>query len=240
MRTTSIATRQPTTPTTDPSAAGAVSVVTPVVGNFGEHRTLTYIFHSGFSGFGAGIPGAALPVHLLDFTAKNSPKGVLLEWKTAFEESSKGFEIERSFDGNRFEKIGFVASKGNTSIGHAYEFIDRSVLNEKNYYRLKQVDIDNKFEYSTVLLVRNSNGKLNDMRVLQNPFANHIDIAFAQAASEEIDISMLDITGKTVLEYKNAAGVKQLRIPVNQLTSGTYILNVRVGKQRFVEKLVKK
>jgi hypothetical protein len=75
---------------------------------------------------------------------------------------------------------------------------------------------------------------------LQNPFKNYLDIAFTQAASKSIDVNLTDITGKTVIRYKAASGTKQLRIPVQHLSGGTYILNVRIGKRVFVEKLVKK
>ena len=105
----------PATP--EPDGAGTVQVVTPTLGTLGTAYTLSYTFSNGFSGFGAGIPGASgtLPIELLSFTGKLQGENVKLNWSTSFEQNSKGFEIEKSLDGINFRKIGFVAGAGNSN-----------------------------------------------------------------------------------------------------------------------------
>ncbi len=53
---------------------------------------------------------------------------------------------------NEWEKIGFVSGSGNSNSTKNYSFADNSLLGgEKFYYRLKQIDIDGKFEYSSTV-----------------------------------------------------------------------------------------
>ncbi len=222
-----------------PDAAGTVSLVSPVVGTLGTNRTLTYTFNNGFSGFGAGVAGAALPISLADFIAKPSGSGVQLNWKTSFEQHSKGFDIERSYDGNTFDKIGFVASKGNTSIGHSYEFYDGSLRQEIVYYRLHQVDLDGRSTYSKVVLVRDNSAAVNGMKILNNPVTDHIDLQFNQPLRGQQPIRITDASGKIIfrtIHYAN--GEKRLRIPVMSSMNAQGVYVVRVGE--FVGKVVRR
>ena len=93
---------------------GTVQVVTPTLGTLGTNYSLSYTFSNGFSGFGAGIPGAlgTLPIKLLSFTGKLQNENVKLNWSTSFEQNSRGFEIEKSLDGINFQKDRFCCSSG--------------------------------------------------------------------------------------------------------------------------------
>src|SRR5258708_40341589 len=86
-----------------------------------------------------------LPVGLLSFDAEKKGASVLLTWKTAQEQKSDRFEIERSADGISYHLIGTLAASGNTSMVTSYSFTDHQPLDGINYYRLKQVDIDGLF-----------------------------------------------------------------------------------------------
>jgi len=55
---------------------------------------------------------ASLPVELTSFTAAVINNSVKLNWETATELNNSGFDIERSPDGNSFQKIVFVKGKG--------------------------------------------------------------------------------------------------------------------------------
>ena len=88
---------------------------------------------SSFSPFGVGNAGGfaaiVLPVELLDFKGRYiSPfggqgAGNLLTWTTANEQNTVQFDIERSINGQTFEKIGTVKTKGSNS---TYEFTDNA------------------------------------------------------------------------------------------------------------------
>lgn len=224
-----------------PNAAGIISIVTPVIGTFGPHYTLSYTFDNGFSGFGAGVAGAALPVSLLEFKGFNKSTGIELNWTTGFEYMNRGFEVERSYDGTRFNKISFVASRGPSASGHRYIFNDPDIPQDENYYRLKQVDLDGKATYSNVLLVRVPSSTSKGFRLLTNPVRQHIDVEFGQALKGIAEIIIMDESGRPVLKTNvQAAGLKRLRIPVRPgISSGIYLLKIRNGHQEFVTRFMK-
>lgn len=94
-----------------------------------------------------------LPVELNEFNVLQHENHVNLTWSTASELNSSYFQIERSSDGYDWTSIGKVNAAGNSTSGIRYEFDDLDPLVGVAYYRLNQVDIDAKNEYSKVLSV---------------------------------------------------------------------------------------
>ena len=81
-----------------------------------------------------------LRVELTQFDAQNTEGGKTnLTWATASETNNKGFDIERSRDGETFQTIGNVKGIGKAA---NYNFVDANPFGGINYYRLKQVDFD--------------------------------------------------------------------------------------------------
>ncbi|WP_179213328.1 T9SS type A sorting domain-containing protein [Ekhidna lutea] len=90
-----------------------------------------------------------LPVELLYFDVSKSDN-IILTWATASEINNDHFIIERSEDGSHFYEIGRVDGNGDSNKEIKYEFTDKFVLSQVEYYRLKQVDFDGQFEYFEV------------------------------------------------------------------------------------------
>ena len=227
----------------NPMAAGSVEIVTPVRGTIGPNYTLTFTFNSGFSGFGAGIAGATLPVKLIDFTGRLQKNSVVLDWKTSFELNSKRFDIERSYNGQNFEKVGYVDAAGNSNLTVSYQFIDKSIAQENNYYRLKQIDIDDKFEYSKVVLIKNSLGDKSLFKVLRNPFDDVIDIEFGKVPGGNVSVRLFDEQGRLMMIWtKKNVAFNRVRFGLygQFLSSGVYLLHVTTIDKTYVEKIMKK
>ena len=83
-----------------------------------------------------------LPVELLFFDAEVMNYGVQLSWATASELNHESMIIERSIDGREFESIGEIKGEGNTQSLSNYQFMDYYPESGKNYYRLRQIDLD--------------------------------------------------------------------------------------------------
>ena len=99
-----------------------------------------------------------LPVELTAFTAtKTDNQDILLNWTTASETQNKLFEIERSQNGENWQKIGKVPGNNNTIKPTHYQFLDKIPFLSDNYYRLKQIDFDGNYEYSEVKYIRFGN-----------------------------------------------------------------------------------
>ena len=92
----------------------------------------------------------------MSFKGENTPRGNLLSWATASEQNNAGFDVEKSIDGVRFEKIGFVKGNGTTQNKQNYSFEDILPLESSGelvYYRLLQKDFSGKTEYSTIISI---------------------------------------------------------------------------------------
>lgn len=97
-----------------------------------------------------------LPVDLLYFNFDFSPQEnvSILYWSTAKEWENSHFEIERSdLNVKNFRKIGEIKGIGWTDAVTEYSFEDKNlpISGGTVYYRLKQVDLDGKFEYSSIV-----------------------------------------------------------------------------------------
>ncbi|HET9278401.1 MAG TPA: T9SS type A sorting domain-containing protein, partial [Flavitalea sp.] len=226
-----------------PNAAGTIDIVTPVRGTFGSNYTLTYTFNTGFSGFGAGIAGAALPITLLDFVGQIKQRNIVLDWKTSFESNSSGFDIERSYDGNNFTKIGFLKAAGNSSVVRSYTFTDREITQINNYYRLRQIDLDGKFTYSKVIVIKNPLSAQMPFTVLNNPVQSTIDIQFGETGEGTVEVRLTDVSGKLIKVW-NGAKVANRRVRIDitdrKLSKGVYILHASVNGKEYSEKVIVK
>jgi parallel beta-helix repeat protein len=101
--------------------------------------------------------------------------GIELKWSTASELNTDRFEIERSSDGFSFEKIGERTAKGNSSLPVNYHFWDKKPLSGQNYYRLRQVDSDEKITLSNIVPV---GWESYDLIVYPNPVTDDFEIKF--------------------------------------------------------------
>jgi hypothetical protein len=131
---------------------------------------------------------------------------------TISEINNAGFDIERSSDGTLFEKIGWVAGLGNSNETKHYAFIDTKPMNGINYYRLRQVDYDGKFDYTQVV---NVVFEFNDIYIYPNPAFNILNVH--------------NFNGAYLIKSITGANMKQdvLRndneIDISQLPSGIYL-----------------
>src|ERR1019366_9564437 len=87
-----------------------------------------------------------LPLHLVSFSGIKHTGFNQLQWQTASEVNTKWFELERSSDGKNFTKIATIntiTSNGNNN----YSINDNEAYNGKLFYRLRMVDLDDRFTY---------------------------------------------------------------------------------------------
>lgn len=102
--------------------------------------------------FAASIPSmtGTLPVKFGWFRATKAGSAVNLQWKSEIEEKTKEYLIERSADGKNFTVTGNLIARGQGM----YSYTDKHPLKD-GYYRIKAVDFDQKFNYSTIAKVKN-------------------------------------------------------------------------------------
>ncbi len=183
---------------------------------------------------------AVLPVELVDFKAKKVDTGVQLEWTTASELNADRFEVERSTDGFSFEKIGERPAAGIPiaigTVEQRYVFLHENPSAGMNYYRLRQMDVDGKEEYSKVVSVSVGTDWRFELKVFPNPVSHHLNLDLPTNMEDGEMARLFDITGRLVMTAPIAKGINLL--DVSSLPAGTYLLEIIKGTTRFVEKVM--
>lgn len=179
---------------------------------------------SSFSQFIITNEGTSLPIELLSFTAKvQNEKEVLLEWVTETEINNDYFIIERSKNGNDFEKVGEVDAVGNSTDLERYNLLDKQPFSGKSYYRLKQIDEDGQYEYSSIKSVF-IGGKHSELIIFPNPADKWIHVI--TDFRENAQFILFDAKGKKVMEQEIG---EKATISTENLANGAYMYRVIGG-----------
>jgi hypothetical protein len=180
-----------------------------------------------------------LPITLLRFDAKRvNDTEVSLTWATASETNNRGFEVEQSNDGQTFQKVGFVDGNNNSNQIRNYSFL---IANSKAaYYRLKQVDFDEKFSYSPIRFV--GAGAHKGLLVSPNPTTSRVRLQFEQSASQEV-LHLALYTAQGGLVWEGKGKLADLEAEINhqlpQQPNGLLYLRLRSQVGVFEQKLVR-
>ncbi|MEO7266088.1 MAG: T9SS type A sorting domain-containing protein [Ferruginibacter sp.] len=218
-----------------------VTIVGATSSAYGSDYALKATFtNTSFSGFGIGIPSAPVPVTALSFNGYERNKAALLNWTTTSESNNKGFELEKSFDGINFSKITFVQGAGNSSTNRNYIYTDPSKLTTVQYYRLKQVDFDGRYNYSGIIAIRKNEKTEFDILSVTNPFKNDVKIIFTDAIQGKAQFELYDANGKLIMNNSQMVyGTNASFVVPSSAAAGTYILKIMINDLVFNERLIK-
>lgn len=191
--------------------------------------------------------GTTLPVNITTFKGKYYGEQNALSWVTLTEQNNKGFELQRSANGRDFTTLAFISSKasnGNSSSALTYNYTDVKPLTGKNYYRLRQADIDGRTIISnTVLLKGSQTNSLSFSNVYPNPAKSFVNIVLTVPAAAKVNVTITDLAGKPVMQQaaQLTTGENNLSLNVNTLPSGSYMIRAisAHSSQIAVSKFVK-
>ena len=190
--------------------------------------TITATGVTSFSTFTVGSENNILPVDLLNFTVVEMDKNAELKWKTGFELNNDAFLVEKSLNGFDFEKIGTVASPGNSTEELTYKFVDYN-FRETAFYRLNQVDLDGQSTFSQTLKLEKTFDDLK-FSILPNPFTEAISIRsnLVLDSNSQFDYSLTMIDGKSILLGKTNIADLEARLNsfFSQASNGVYFLKI--------------
>lgn len=184
-----------------------------------------------------------LPITLADFTARLNNKNVLLNWATDMENNASHFTIERSVDGKSFDDAAIVFAEGNSSVRREYSFKDDvSKINSKLvYYRLKMVDMDARYKYSEVVLVRMAGEESQtNVLVFPNPAVNELRISIPyEWQNKTVSYTIYNSGGTMVKQKVNSSAGQTETMHVADLPPGIYLIKTNNGSQTAVQKFIK-
>lgn len=185
----------------------------------------------------------ALPVELVDFKGDIRGNETVLKWSTVTEINNVGFEVQRSTDGKDYRKVGWVKGEINSSRKLSYEFVDHTIVaNTEYYYRLKQIDIDGRFEYSDVVTLTNKDAsKLMLHDIAPNPVStNQLVMQLSVGVEGEMMLDVYNTVGQRMMQetiHVNE-GMNSHTLDIETLSNGTYFVKVSSGHDSSYKKMV--
>ncbi len=181
---------------------------------------------------------ANLPVELLYFTAECMGEATQLQWSTASETNNEYFTIERSSDAVNYEEVAHIQGAGTTSQRNDYSFMVDNNSTAITYYRLRQTDIDGKYEIFAPIAIQCQNEKAaTEISIYPVPANDQVNIFSSNSPMTRIEI--YSIMGAKVAE-ESAEG-NQTTLHIGNLATGVYAVKVftedgQVSNVRLIKK----
>ncbi len=179
-----------------------------------------------------------LPVTLVSFTATRENQSALLNWKTTAETNSDYFEVQRSQSGKVWSVIGRVQARGESSELVGYSFADQSPASGQNLYRLRMIDKDGTFAFSSIRNI-DFKGKAGVL-LYPNPVTDKIYVDTKDNVAI-VRIQINDASGRVVYDkVMSGRAAFSKEIDVSKLPAGTYLVLIgRTNGTSDVMKIVK-
>ena len=167
-----------------------------------------------------------LPVELLyfDVYARNGNE-VYAQWATAQEVQSEWFVLQRQSGSGSWVDLERISAAGYSQELRRYESRDENALPGINYYRLKQIDIDQHVSYSPVRQILFKQGE-PVIIVYPNPVQHTLTIQSATTMND-IPYELTDICGRVLVKGRFNEQVN--RLSVEHLLKGIYFLKIGEG-----------
>jgi hypothetical protein len=183
-----------------------------------------------------------LPVDFVEVRADAVNNDIDVKWTTATEVNNDRFVVEKSYDNKSFTEVGTVKGAVNSKVKIQYNFVDelaaKNAINsgiDKVYYRINQIDISGKNEYSNTVVVHVNETMetgANTLTLFPNPASKFVSIT--QTLQQNIgELTITDLTGKVVY-IKSETGF-ETTIDISSLQSGVYFVK---GENTKTYKLV--
>jgi hypothetical protein len=196
--------------------------------------------------FGSSSTVNPMPVELVSLSASLTGGAVKITWKTASETNCHGFFVQRAYASSSWEDVGFVEGQGNSGLPHEYTFIDKSALMrycDAVSYRLKQVDRDDRFEYSKPIEI---NTVTHEKPALgppdPNPFISSTYLRYYLPENARVRIEVFDMTGRlveVVVDEFAHSGPHSAILKASALPPGMYAVVMRAAGEVKVVKALK-
>jgi Secretion system C-terminal sorting domain len=186
---------------------------------------------SSWSPFTLGsVVNSTLPLRWLNINGNlNTQKQAVINWQVQ-ETNVANYIVEKSTDGRTFATVGNISSIGNGT--NNYSFTDAQAINGVTYYRIKQIDVDSRFSYSSIIKL--SNNQIGSLSIYPNPVTDKATLQFSDNKLLNTTAKLTDMNGRQVstIAIKNNFEI----IDMSKLPTGIYMLKLADGT---VQKIIK-
>jgi hypothetical protein len=165
------------------------------------------------------------PILFTLFNAKCDNKKVLLTWKTALEQNSSHFDIEKSEDGIHWTVIGSLPASGNSNSERNYSFMDNNSA-QNNYYRIVEFDLNGRSQFTSI--VQATCNTTNTFNLWPNPVHDKAFINITADNVSQVMIKLFDSKGSLVKMQRAMVllGSNQFNVDMKPLASGIYSISI--------------
>jgi hypothetical protein len=207
------------------------------------------VINGSYSGSGT-LCGGVLPVQMTSFVAEGNTRAATLLWRTESEIDNLGFEIERkeirnsNFAIGYWETVGFLPGSGTSSSAREYSFTDQNLPPGRYAYRIKQIDRDGSFAYTSAVEVEVGLAprELSLSEGYPNPFNPSTTIEFTVPEDGKATLRIYNSVGQlvaTLFDGEATAGrFQQATFDASALASGNYYSRLQFGDRQIVRKLM--
>jgi len=174
-----------------------------------------------------------LPVTFTSLKVNVDARQVKIEWQTESEINNDHYEVEKSFNGKDFIKI------ATTAITPSRYYYAYDELNHPAFYRIKQLDKDNRYSYSKIMFASN---KIFYPEVAPNPFKDELNVSLFVQRKSTYKVAIRSMTGQlvSVKELFLSSGNNFIKINTDSITSGTYVVSISNTEQVLLtQKIIK-
>lgn len=164
-----------------------------------------------------------LPVEMLSYGAYCQEGGAVLNWSTASESDNDYFELQKSDNGIDFYHLAKVKGAGNSTVKIDYTYEDETLIRDSRYYRIKQVDMNGKYEYFGPFSIQ----ACQKGEYYAYYSASIINLNLNLEYSDYITVELRDMSGKIISHYSEEMnqGLTTLEL-ANNLSSGIYLIAI--------------
>ena len=182
------------------------------------------------------------PVELGLLTAVSNERTIRLNWETKTEKNSNKFDVERKAIGNDWGLVVSVKAAVLSNSPKQYSYTDKNLQSGKYQYRLKMIDNDGTFQYSSIVeaeVAVPQNYELNQN--FPNPFNPNTVISYSLPLASYVKLIVYNTLGQAVKVLENGyqnAGSYSVNFNATELPSGTYYFKIEAGQFSQIKKMM--
>lgn len=183
-----------------------------------------------------------LPVELIRFEGHREMNRVRLEWETASETNNHYFEVQRSLNGENFQSIGKVPGNGTTVIPHVYSWNDTKPRQGVNYYRLKQVDYDGAYMFTSLIAVKFDGDSRGSLEVYPNPVQDRLQLKVNNIEYDRyqpVNVTIQTMSGNTLMKRSYQTPLDDIDLNTGNLEPGLYLIKFLTQRDVYTKKFIK-
>lgn len=149
-----------------------------------------------------------------------------LAWEDMPPTDALSFEIERSMDGQLFEKIDLLDRDQSQGSSRIYNYIDEGVVNlfeGKVFYRVRKKGVDASLTMSNTVELSLEMANALSLQTYPNPVKDEVKIQWMDLGGKA-SIHLLDARGKRIKSVQTNEGQYRLSWDLSKLSRGIYMI----------------